>query len=142
MKLSFHSLMFKTYQAQKKKIRKHMPEVGLSPGQPKILNFLLGHNQCMQKDIALNCDIEAATVSKILNVMEEHDLVTRTMDENNRRAGCIAITKKGKLAVEEWNIRCREVEMLALKDFNAQEKAEFESYLCRMYENLSEKKVE
>ena len=55
-----------------------MAQIGLSPGQPKILRHLSTQNNCMQKDIAQALDIEPATVSHILSKMAVSGLVTRS----------------------------------------------------------------
>lgn len=142
MKTSFHTLLFKTFHAQRKQIRPYMNDVGLSSGQPKLLGYLLDHNACMQKDLAEYCDIEPATVSKMLDALERNALIERKLVAGNRRAGSIMITDKGKTAYETWQIHCREVEEKTLQGFNASERAMFMDFLCRAYFNLTRKDIE
>lgn len=66
MNTSFHTMVFKVFHAQRKRIRNNMDEYGLYPGQPKVLRFLQTHKNCKLKEIAEECDIESATASKIL----------------------------------------------------------------------------
>ena len=70
MKVPLYILLFKTFHAQRNKNRMHMDEFNLSPGQPKVLRYISSHNECKLKDIATECDVEPATVSKILNSLE------------------------------------------------------------------------
>ena len=48
-----------------------MDEYHLSPGQPKVLRYLNAHQDCKLKDIADECDIESATVSKMIDNLEK-----------------------------------------------------------------------
>lgn len=140
MKIPFHLMMFKSFHAQRNVLRKEMHE--LSPGQPKILRYVATHQNCMLKDIASSCDIECATVSKILNALEEKEFLEKEVSKNNKRALCLRITEKGEKALRQWNLHCEEVEQLSLKGFSEIEKEQFYDYLNRMYENLSGKEMD
>ena len=95
MKIPFHLMMFKSFHAQRNVLRKGMKE--LSPGQPKILRYVATHQNCMLKDIASSCDVECATVSKILNALEEKEFLEKgKFLKNNKRALCLRITEKEK----------------------------------------------
>ncbi|MBS6373360.1 MAG: MarR family transcriptional regulator [Erysipelotrichaceae bacterium] len=142
MKTPFNFVMFKTYHAQRNHIRMNMTDHGLSPGQPKILRYLNTHEDCMLKDIAANCDVEPATVSRILGNLEETGMLTKTVGTQDKRSLRLAITKKGKEALAWWNIHCQEVDELSLKGFSEEERCEFEKYLDRMYFNLSGRHLE
>lgn len=41
-------------------------DVNLTPGQPKILDYLLSHDGAVQKEIAEACHIEPATITSVL----------------------------------------------------------------------------
>lgn len=134
-----HYDIIRTYHAQKNALRPRMAEVGLSPGQPKILHYLVGHSSAIQKDIADNCDIATGTVSRLLNNMEQNGLIERRDIEGNRRATSIVITQKGKLAIQGWDAICAEVSGQALDGFTEEEAKLFHTYLHRMYHNLTGK---
>ena len=42
MKTPFYLMVFKTFHAQRNQIRKDMESYELSPGQPKVLRYVLG----------------------------------------------------------------------------------------------------
>ena len=132
----FYFILNRTLQAQKNKLAPKMKDIGLSPGQPKILSHLLQNNKCMQKELALFCNIEPATVSKILNNMIDEGLVKKTVVEGNKRASCISITEEGKKRYEKWLEICFEEEDESLYGFQLEEKEIFKSYLIRMYNNI------
>ena len=99
-------------------------------------------NDCKLKDIAEACDVEPATVSKILNGLEEKNMLTRQINPHNKRAYQLRITPLGQEALKKWDIHCREVEAISLQGFSAQEKEQFKDYLSRMYMNLAGKELE
>lgn len=129
----------KAYHAQKNRLRPGLPAIGLSPGQPKILKHLLEQDRCMQKELAEECGIQPATVSRLIDNMEQEGLVVRGGTDERRRAACISITGAGRAAFERWRQWCAEVEKESLRDFSEEEKAQFAAYLGRMYHNLTGK---
>lgn len=137
MKTPFHMMVFKTFHAQRNRIRHNMSDYGLSPGQPKVLRYIAAHEDCMLKDIARSCDVEPATVSKILNNLEDEGMLTREVVKHNKRALSLRITDKGRHALALWSEHCDKVETLSLQGFSEEEQAAFKDYLSRMYENLT-----
>lgn len=142
MKTPFYFLVFKVFHAQRNKIRQNMDAYGLYPGQPKVLRYISYHSDCKLKDIAQECDVECATVSKLLNNLEDMGMLTRCVDQKNKRALQLNITEKGKKALTKWNAHCRDVEELSLQGFDETERRQFEDYLSRMYHNLSGRTIE
>lgn len=75
-------------------------ELGLSPGQPKILEYLRLRGTQNQRSIAAHCQIEPATVGSILLRMEEAGLVERRQRPGDRRALYVSLTPAGAAAAE------------------------------------------
>ncbi len=142
MKTAFHFMMFKTFHAQRNRIRQNMQEFGLSPGQPKVLRYVAANRNCMLKEIAAACDVECATVSRILNNLEEQNMLKRHVVETNKRALSMQILPKGEQALAAWETHCHQVEAESLQGFSEQEKEQFREYLGRMYHNLTGKTLE
>ena len=92
---SLHHLWMKTYLQMKRLVTAQAAPLGLSPGQPKILEFLADYVEHEQKDIADYCEIEPATVGNILLRMETAGLITRHNRPNNRRSLYVSLTPKG-----------------------------------------------
>lgn len=97
---SLHQLWMKTYLQMKRLVTLQAVPLGLSPGQPKILEFLGEYGEHEQKDIASYCEIEPATVGSILLRMETAGLVTRRNRPNNRRSLYVSLTPKGRQMAE------------------------------------------
>lgn len=142
MSAELHMTLVSTFHAQKNRTRPGMTEIGLSPGQPKVLTYVTRHSRCMQREIADALDIEPATVSQILNNMEQAGLIKRSGGAERKRAESVSITEKGQKAYEKWKLLCSEVEKESLKGFSKEEADRFLDYLCRMYRNLTGKTLE
>lgn len=93
---SLHHLWMKTYLQMKRLVSAKAGPLGLSPGQPKILEFLSEHGEHEQKAIAEYCEIEPATVGSILLRMENSGLVFRRNRPDNRRSLYVSLTPKGE----------------------------------------------
>lgn len=141
MKTPFYMLLFKAFHAQRQKNRINMNAFRLAPGQPKVLRYIQSHENCKLKDIAKECDVESATVSKILNNLEEKGMLTKAINPHNKRAYQLNLTEEGKKALEKWDAHCLEVEQISLEGFSDEEKQQFQDYLCRMYTNLTGKEI-
>lgn len=124
---SLHHLWMKTYLQLNRKVLNQSAALGLSPGQPKIIEFLAQHGEHEQKDIAEYCEIEPATVGSILTRMEAAGLVERRNRPGNRRSLYVSLTRKGSelaekleeiflLAETQMTIRLTDDERITLKE--------------------------
>ena len=95
---SLHHLLLKTYTQVNRRISHEAASLGLSPGQPKILECLLQCGELHQKAIADSCEIEPATVGSILTRMEAAGLITRRQRPGNRRSLYVSLTERGREA--------------------------------------------
>jgi len=139
--IPIHSMLYRTNQVWYATNREKTV-VGLSAGQPKVLRYLLTHPKSLQKDIAANCDIEAATASLIINRMLKVGLIQDEHVTNDKRASCLSITPKGESAYNEWITYTDSLEEEMLKGFSQEEKDAFKYYLMRAYKNLTGKDME
>ena len=118
------------------------------------MRYLNAHQDCKLKDIADECDIESATVSKMIDNLEKKEMLTREINPKNKRAYQLNITEYGKESLKKWNAHCIEIENISLKDFSEigylidklfyfseEEKEQFEDFLNRMYKNLTNKEL-
>lgn len=108
----------------------------LTPGQPKILDYLQNHNGCVQKEIAKGCHIEPASITVILKGMENKGYIERKMLNGDRRSLYVFLTEKGKKYIEYLNEKFDKVENTALKNFSEDEKQQLNDLLMRVYENM------
>lgn len=99
-------------------INKHIKnETEILPSQYYMFMFLYHDMGTNQSDIAKACMMDRSGVSRAFKDFEEKGLITREVDENNKRAYKIALTKKGidtarfleKKELEWDNMICEEL---------------------------------
>lgn len=136
MKESIHYLLMADHFLVQKSLLTSIKDSGLTPGQPKILDYLQNHNGCVQKDIARGCHIEPASITVILKGMESKGYIERKMLNGDRRSLYVFITEKGEKYINYLNEKFEIVENTALKNFDENEKQQFNDLLMRVYENM------
>lgn len=142
MQIPFHVMVTKALLAQRNAISPYLAQEGLSPGQPKILSYLVQHDQCKQRDLADYYNIEAATVSRLLANMEEKGLIRRESRQGEKRAATVEITDEGRRIFARMQVHFKEVERRELEGFSEEEQALLRAFLRRLYQNLTGKELE
>lgn len=137
MQTSFHTELAKTIAAHKNALAPYLAAAGLSPGQPKVLSYLVRFGRCKQRDLAEYYHIEPATVSRILQMMQKKGFVNRTEDETDKRAATVEITPKGQAAWQQVQAGFAQVEAVELTGFSEEETAAFRAFLSHMHKNLT-----
>jgi len=132
----FHRLLAKVFRLHGKTVFGRLAPYGITQGQPRLLHYLIAHDGAIQRDISADNDLEPATVSNILSVMEKAGLVRRGSDPDDRRITRIFITAKGRRAYDRAEAAFREVETSCFDGFSAAEKADFMRCLERIYDRL------
>lgn len=92
---TLHYLLMKAYTNLNRWLMAQASTLGLSPGQPKILECLIQNGEVNQKAIASSCEIEPATVGSILSRMERDGLVRRRQRNGDRRSLYVSLTPRG-----------------------------------------------
>ncbi|MBM6664288.1 MarR family winged helix-turn-helix transcriptional regulator [Flavonifractor plautii] len=95
MDRSFHYLLMATQSLFQRSVMAGLNGSGLTAGQPKVLDYLGRHDGSVQKDIAAGCQIDPATLTGLLNRMEEKGLIRRCNEDGNRRSLHVYLTEQG-----------------------------------------------
>ena len=95
MDRSFHYLLMATQSLFQRSVMAELSGSGLTAGQPKVLDYLGRHDGSVQKDIAAGCQIDPATLTGLLNRMEEKGLIRRCNEDGNRRSLHVYLTEQG-----------------------------------------------
>ena len=93
---SLHYLLMKSHAMLSRRILAQAGKLGLTSGQPKVLDFLWKYQEADQKTIAAYCEIEPATVGSILLRMENCGLIVRRQKDGNRRSLYVSLTPAGR----------------------------------------------
>ena len=133
---SLHYLLMKSHAMLSRSILSQANKIGLTSGQPKILDFLLKSEEADQKTIASYCEIEPATVGSILMRMEENGLVLRRQKEGNRRSLYVSLTEEGKQSAEKLMDIFNEAENMAVSNMTDEEIKVLKETLCKLCDTI------
>ena len=81
--------------ARKRILQPFFQDLGLSPGQPRILNRLYEKDHVTQRELADKCFMDVATMSRNLDRLEEAGYITREKHPECRRSFLIVLTQEG-----------------------------------------------
>ena len=137
MEFSTHYLLMADHAMLQKLVMSRIKPLGLTAGQPKVLDFLQDHDGAMQKDIAKSCHIEPSSLSTILGGMERAGLLERSTRDENRRTVYVRLTDLGREQCRRLNAIFAAAEEEALRGFSPQEMQQVQTLLERIYHNLN-----
>ena len=113
-----------------------LEEIGLYGGQPPILHQLWENEGCTQTDLVENLHLAPATVTKMLQRMEQAGLVERRPDPVDQRITRVFLSPAGRAIRGDLQKREQQVGEEMLQDFDPEERAQLAGYLSRMRANL------
>lgn len=137
--MELHFLLLADNSKMQKKIFSSIKHLGLSLGQPKVLDYLFEHDGAIQKDIAGGCYIEPASLSIILTGMEKKGLIKRKISDENRRNMNVFMTKKGREICLVIREEIEKVEKDALKGLSENDITLLNNYLKIINNNMEGK---
>ena len=138
MQETLHYLLMSDHLMVQKALVSSVKDTGLTLGQPKVLDYLLHHDGAIQKEIALFCHIEPASLTTILNGMESKGYIERKNIQNNRRSLHVYLTQTGKKYADRLNFEFARIESDALKGFSEAETRQLHELLSRVYQNMAD----
>lgn len=136
MQDNFHYLLLASQSMVQKELLDALKDTELTLGQPKILDFLMNHNGSNQTQIAEACHIKGASLTVVLNRMEEHKMVERRMENGNRRTLYVYLTEYGRELGEKVQECFVEIEEKCFSGIEDEEKVRFMETFWKVYENL------
>ena len=136
MDTSFHYLLMITESLFQKKVWRELSLMGLTPGQPKVLDYLIKHDGCIQKMLAIGCQIDPATMTGILNRMEKHGLVERKFENDNRRSIYVHLTETGREKQQVVEQVFLKAESEALADMDPKQREQLQELLVKVCKNM------
>lgn len=137
---TLHNLLLSTHSIFNKRVFANLSDTGLTLGQPKVLDYLKYHDGCVQKDIAIACEIESSTVTSLLLRMEESGLIERRMLNGNRRSLYVFLTEKGRKSLEKVSEVFEGLERVAFEGFSKEEEEDFIQKFWKIHSNLMKEK--
>lgn len=114
-----------------------MEEIGIYKGQPPILNLLIDHDGCTQKEMSELLQLAPATVTKTLQRMECSGFVERRTDSQDQRSTRVYLTSSGRATLQQVKKREQKIAEEVLVGFEPEERESLIDYLTRMRDNLT-----
>ena len=142
MQQTFHHLLMKTYFRLHRKVMAEAQKIGLTTGQPKVLECLSEEDGIDQATVASRCQIEPATAGSLLLRMEEAGLIMRRREEGNRRSLIVRLTPKGRERAEQIRAIFLAAEERALRRLTQSERSELRRMLARACEDMNGEDVQ
>lgn len=131
-----HFLLLRAFHHSNRRVQMGAAELGLYPGQPKILEYLLEHDGCIARDICRGCVLDKSTMTSLLGRMEKQGLIGRTESSDDKRAVHVYMTEKGREYAARIKAFCRAVDETALKGIPQTDREVFLRTLKQITENL------
>lgn len=132
-----HYLLMKTQTSLNRWILTQAAALGLSPGQPKVLECLMQCGQSNQKAIARYCEIEPATVGSILSRMERDGLIQRQQRDGNRRSLYVSLTGRGEQLGRQMQNIFAEADQRAMAGLTPEQQQTLQQLLEQVLQNFN-----
>ena len=101
---SIHTLLMRTAHKQRNYLRPYLSEIGLSTGQPKVLQCLNACGSCSQRKLADACEVDPSAICRMLDSMEREGLVQRQPSPESRREGIVRLIRCNIGKIRIWKI--------------------------------------
>lgn len=116
--------------------------IGVTRPQWRVLALLKRFDGSTQTNLADMLDVEPITLGRMVDRLQDADLVERRADPKDRRAWRLHLTAKGRLKIKELQPTASAMFADALDGLNESKQAELETMLNIIRSNLTRKPVE
>ena len=114
-------------------------QIGLAMGQghARILDSLLTEDHITQKELADRCQMDATTMSRSLDKLQQSGFLNRKQDPASRRSFLICLTDAGRREARIVRRLLNYLDDQTWKGFEPDELERFHEYLKRVLDNLN-----
>jgi DNA-binding MarR family transcriptional regulator len=114
-----------------------MEQITMHRAQATVLCKLFMQDGMTQSQIAQQLGVQGATVTDMLQRMEENKLVTRRRDPEDNRLVRVYLTEEGRKKERAITEQFLKLESHLFEDFDEQERAQLRHLLTRMLHKIS-----
>lgn len=111
--------------------------IGVTRPQWQVLTLLKRNEGINQGGLAELLEVEPITLGRMIDRLQDAELVVRRADPSDRRAWRLHLTGRGEELIEQLQPFARETLALALEGISEDEQQQFMAMLDRMRANLS-----
>lgn len=137
-KREIREAMVRMEAARKRILHPYFQKLGLTPGQPRILNKLFERDHVSQRELADRCSMDVATLSRSLDKLEEAGYVSRQKHPDCRRSFLIVLTEAGREKAAEVHENFSRMDGQIWKGIDEEEMERFLSCAQKIIRNLEE----
>lgn len=106
--------------------------------QVAIMKTIEQNENCTQSTIAERLCVTPASVAVSTKRLQKAGLITKTVDSDNQRCKRLALTEKGREAIEHHISLFRDYDELIFSEFTEEEKQQLMDILSRMISRMKE----
>ncbi|WP_110515134.1 MarR family winged helix-turn-helix transcriptional regulator [Herpetosiphon llansteffanensis] len=125
-----------SYILMRKSLDEELSAYHLTTSQFEILGYLYGEDQLEQQQLQQYSGVTPATLTGILDKLEQRDLLRRSLSHDDGRAKMVGLTTAGQELVGQLINVFHSFEAKMLQGFSAAERALFTDWLQRVAANL------
>lgn len=114
-----------------------MDSIGMHRAQAILLCAVCATDGLTQSEIAAQLAVQGATVTSMLQRMEETGLVTRQRDPDDNRLVRVYATDMGRTKEKEINARFQEFEEVLFRDIPAEQRTLLRELLLKLLKNMN-----
>jgi DNA-binding MarR family transcriptional regulator len=134
---SISYLLVQACKAHRALAEKLWSEIGLHVGQDMVLRQLWPAEGCTQSELADRLCIQPATVTKMLQRMEQTKLIQRRGDPEDQRVSRVYLTDQGRALLEPYEEAWAKLEDYTIKGLSLEERVLLRRLLMQVHDNLS-----
>ncbi len=112
--------------------------IEISGGQGRILFVLWKADHLTISEISEKTSLAKNTVSVVIDGMVNKGIVERQINARNRRQAIVSLTEYAKSLQDRYEVVSQQMNALFYHGFSEKEQKQFEQYLARILETLTE----
>lgn len=112
--------------------------IEISGGQGRILFILWKTDHLTISEISRKTSLAKNTVSVVIDGMVHKGIVERNINPNNRRQTIVSLTEYAKSLQAKYETVSQQMNLLFYQGFSEKEQRQFENYLARILETLTD----
>lgn len=134
---SISYLLVQTCKAHRALAEKLWSDIGLHVGQDMILRQLWPAEGCTQSELADRLCIQPATVTKMLQRMEQTKLIQRRGDPEDQRVSRVYLTDQGRALLQPYEEAWAKLEDYLIEGLSLEERVLLRRLLMQVRDNLN-----
>ena len=118
-------------------LERELAATGITPSQWMILMALGEKNHQVQTELGKMVNLDSATITRVLDKLQEMSIIVRNQDKVDRRAQIVSLTPRGDEAYRAWNAIGRKVNERAAKNLTGKDRKKLLEWLALIEANLN-----